>query len=81
MIKLSKEQIIMMHSQLLEQTGGIDGIRDEGLLGTHAMLVFLAINGVELQYTQKELYSIILNVAFGEKNEQDLWEWILEHQK
>lgn len=32
MIKLSKEQIIMMHSQLIEQTGGIDGIRDEGLM-------------------------------------------------
>lgn len=115
----------MMHSQLIEQTGGIDGIRDEGLLesaisapfqsygneelyptiqrkaarlgyglinnhsmldgnkriGAHAMLVFLAINGVELQYTQKDLYSIILNVASGQKNEQDLWKWILEHQK
>ena len=45
------------------------------------MLVFLAINGVELQYTQKDLYSIILNVASGQKNEQDLWKWILEHQK
>ena len=125
MIKLSKEQIIMMHSQLIEQTGGIDGIREEGLLesaisapfqsygneelyptiqskaarlgygliknhsmldgnkriGAHAMLVFLALNGVELQYTQKDLYSIILNVASGEKDEQDLWKWILEHQK
>ena len=50
-------------------------------IGAHAMLVFLAINGVELQYTQKDLYSIILDVASGQKNEQDLWKWILEHQK
>ncbi len=87
----------MLHSQLIEVTGGSDGIRDEGLLdsalaapfqsyageelypgiqakaarlgygliknhcmvdgnkrnGAHAMLVFLALNGIELRYTQK----------------------------
>lgn len=32
MIVLSKEQIIMLHSQLIAETGGIDGIRDEGML-------------------------------------------------
>ncbi len=30
MIKLSKEQIFMLHSQLIEETGGSDSIRDEG---------------------------------------------------
>lgn len=29
---LSKRQILMLHQQLVEQTGGSDGIRDEGLL-------------------------------------------------
>lgn len=29
-------------------------------LGTHAMLVFLALNGIELTYTQEELYTVIL---------------------
>ena len=28
-------------------------------IGTHAMLVFLALNGIELKYTQKELYETI----------------------
>jgi death-on-curing protein len=100
MIKLTKRQILMLHAQLIQETGGSDGLRDEGLLdsaleapfqsydnqdlfptvqakaarlgygliknhamvdgnkriGTHAMLVFLALNGVELEYTQKELY-------------------------
>ena len=102
MIKLTKEQILMLHSQLIESTGGCDGIRDDGLLesalespfqsfngeelypsiqakaarlcyglvknhamldgnkrlGAHGMLVFLAVNGYELRYTQKELSDI-----------------------
>ena len=32
MIILSKEQILLLHTQLLEETGGSDSIRDEGLL-------------------------------------------------
>ena len=32
-------------------------------LGTHAMLVFLTLNGIQLKYTQKELYEIILDIA------------------
>ena len=32
MIVLSKNQIIKLHSQLIQETGGTDGIRDEGLL-------------------------------------------------
>ena len=32
MIRLSKEQVLMLHSQLIEQTGGSDGVRDYNLL-------------------------------------------------
>ncbi len=32
MIILSKEQILLLHTQLLEETGGSDGVRDDGLL-------------------------------------------------
>lgn len=32
MIKLTKEQILLLHTQLIETTGGSDGIRDMGLL-------------------------------------------------
>ena len=32
MKKLSKEQILMLHSQLIEQTGGTAGVRDFNLL-------------------------------------------------
>ena len=44
------------------------------------MLVLLALNGIELEYTQKELYEMILEVASGEKEYDDLLEWVLEHQ-
>lgn len=121
---LSKRQILMLHRQLVEQTGGSDGIRDEGLLdsalfapfqsfdstdvypslqqkaarlcfglvknhpfvdgnkriGTHAMLVFLALNGVELSYTQAELSNMILQIASSEKDDSDLLEWLIHHQ-
>lgn len=32
MKRLSKEQILMLHSQLIEQTGGTPGVRDFNLL-------------------------------------------------
>ena len=125
MIKLSKEQILMLHSQLIEATGGSDGIRDEGMLesaisnpfqsfggeelypsiqskaaqlcyglvknhpmidgnkriGTHAMFVFLTLNGYELQYTQSELSDTILSVAAGNLGANDLLKWIIEQQR
>ena len=125
MIKLTKRQILKLHEQLIRETGGSDGLRDEALLesaleapfqsygdqelfptiqakaarlgfgliknhamvdgnkriGTHAMLVFLAINGIELQYTQQELYTEILAVASGQIGYEELLRWILEHQQ
>ena len=124
MKRLSKEQILMLHSQLIEVSGGSDGVRDYNLLdsalespfqsfggtdlyptiqakgarlgygliknhcmvdgnkriGTHAMLVFLALNGIELKYTQKELYETILKVADGSMEYEDLLQWVLEHE-
>ena len=124
MIILSKEQIIILHKNLIAETGGIDGIRDENLLesainapfqtfdntevfpsiqqkaarlgygliknhafvdgnkriGTHAMLVFLALNKIELDYTQTELSDTILKVAADECSFEDLLKWILDHQ-
>ena len=32
MIRLSREQVLMLHHQLIERYGGSHGIRDEGLL-------------------------------------------------
>lgn len=124
MIVLSKEQVISLHSQLIEETGGVGGLRDEGLLdsalnapfqsfgnvepfpsilqkaarlgyglimnhpfvdgnkriGAHVMLVFLSLNGIELDYTQDELADVILGVASGETGFDELLKWIIERQ-
>ena len=124
MIKMTKEQVLLLHTQLIEATGGSDGIRDVGLLesalespfqsyggeelypsiqakaarlcyglvknhamidgnkriGVHAMLVFLALNGYEIEYTQNELSDLILNVAAGKKQYEDILQWWLKHQ-
>jgi death-on-curing protein len=45
------------------------------------MLVFLALNGYELEYTQKELSDTILDVASGHISYEELLNWIIEHQK
>lgn len=32
MIRLSKAQILLIHDQLIAETGGLSGLRDEGML-------------------------------------------------
>ena len=121
---LSKNQVTALHSALIREFGGIDGIRDEGLLesalaapfqtfggepvypslqakaaqlgfglirnhpfvdgnkriGAHTMLVFLAVNGIELRYEQQDLIDIVLAVAAGQIDRQRLLQWILDHE-
>ena len=121
---LSKNQVTALHSALIREFGGIDGIRDEGLLesalaapfqtfggepvypslqakaaqlgfglirnhpfvdgnkriGAHTMLVFLAVNGIELRYEQQALIDIVLSVAAGQIDRQGLLQWILDHE-
>lgn len=45
MIILSKEQII---AQLIQETGGIDGIRDDGLLDSALAAPFQSFEGTEV---------------------------------
>ena len=124
MIKLTQDQILMLHSELISATGGTDGVRDFGLLssalnapfqqfdntdlfptiqqkaarlgygliknhafvdgnkriGVHVTLIFLEINGISLEYTQKELYSMVLDVASGILDTEEITKWILDHQ-
>ena len=43
------------------------------------MLVFLAVNGIELCYEQQELIDTVLSVASGQTDRQGLLQWILDH--
>ena len=125
MKKMNKEQILKLHTQLVELTGGTDGTRDFNLfesaienpfqafggeelyptiqekgarlgygliknhcmldgnkrIGVHTMLVFFALNGIELKYTQKELYEMVLSIADGSMDYEGMYKWVLEHQK
>lgn len=63
---------------LIENHPFLDGNKR---IGTHAMLLYLAINGIELDYTQDELIQIILDVASGTKNLEDLQSWLYAHEK
>ena len=122
---LTKAQVLMLHEQLVNETGGSSpGLRDDGLLesalaspfqefatfspyptiqqkaarlgfslvmnhpyidgnkriGAHAMLTLLALNGIEIACTQKELADTILNVAAGNIGYDGLLQWLLDHQ-
>ena len=124
MKRLTKAQILQLHSDLIQAFGGTEGIRDEDLLdsalnapfqtfsgqdvypslhqkaarlgyglicnhafldgnkriGAHVMLVFLALNNLEIRYTQEELIRVVLDVASGNASSEDLAQWLYEHQ-
>ena len=120
---LTKEQILLLHSQLIENFGGSSDIRDEALLdsaintpfqtydgeelyptlldkasrlcfglvknhpfvdgnkriGTHAMLVFLAINGIDLEYSDIELIELILSVPSETNSDSNILRWLQQN--
>lgn len=49
-------------------------------IGIHAMLVFLALNVVELRQFQIELSDVIFQLAVGKIESEDMLQWILEYQ-
>ena len=50
-------------------------------LGAHAMLVFLAVNGIQVNYTQDALIKVVLQVATDVLDCDGLRDWILAHQQ
>ena len=49
-------------------------------IGTHSMLLLLTLNGIDLSYTQEELYTMIIKIAAGTSDLKELNDWILNHQ-
>ena len=56
----------------------VDGNKRAGL---HTMLVFLALNGTELEYKDEDLIKTIFDTASGNLRYDGLLEWIKEHLK
>jgi death-on-curing protein len=54
MKRLSKEQVIKLHSQIVELTGGTDGVREMGLLESAIESPFQACFGADVYPTIQE---------------------------
>ena len=107
---LTKEQILLLHSQLVKEFGGSLDIRDDSLLESaintpfqtyggeelyptlldkasrlcfglvkNHPFVFLAINDIDLKYTDTELIELILSVASGTQSDSDILQWLQQH--
>lgn len=123
MIQLTKQQVILLHKEIIAESGGSPEIRDEGLLdsalnapfqtfsgtelyptilekaarlgysliknhafvdgnkriGAHTMLVFLALNNIEVEYEDNDFTQLILGVAAGELSAEQLLAWLQSH--
>lgn len=75
MKRLTKTQILKMHSLLIEETGGSDGIRDEGLLDSALNLPFQSFDGEDIYKTIQAKaarlgFSLINNHPFVDGNKR-----------
>lgn len=75
MKRLSKEQVMKIHSMLIEQTGGIDGIRDDGLLDSALNAPFQTFDGEYIYRTIKAKaaklgYFLVKNHPFIDGNKR-----------
>ncbi|HOR89381.1 MAG TPA: type II toxin-antitoxin system death-on-curing family toxin [Clostridia bacterium] len=75
MIRLSKEQVILLHNQLIKETGGMPGVLDEGLLESVLEAPFMSFGGLELfpsilQKAARLCYGVIMNHPFVDGNKR-----------
>lgn len=122
MKRLTEKHILQMHSLLIQETGGSEGVKDRRLLdsalnlpfqtfngediyktirakasrlafsiinnhpfvdgnkriGILSMIVFLEINGIEVDCTDDELIELGLGLASGKIDYGELLNWIIE---
>ncbi len=75
MKRLTKTQILKMHSLLIQETGGSDGVRDEGLLDSALNLPFQSFDGEDIYKTIQAKaarlgFSLINNHPFADGNKR-----------
>ncbi|WP_294542310.1 type II toxin-antitoxin system death-on-curing family toxin [uncultured Gemmiger sp.] len=75
MIRLSTQKILQLHRFLIQETGGLDGLRDEGLLDSAVQGPFATFDGQELyphleQKAAKLGYTLAKNHAFLDGNKR-----------
>lgn len=77
MIVLSKRQIILLHKDLIDQTGGIEGLRNEGLLDSALSAPFQSF---EDQVLYPSLYQKAARLGFGLVKTTHFWTGISESE-
>lgn len=75
MKRLSAEQIKLLHKMLIDETGGLDGIRDEYLFDSAINAPFQTFGGEQLYATIEQKaarlgFSLIKNHAFNDGNKR-----------
>jgi len=75
MKRLSRKQVMRLHSMLINETGGSDGLRDEGLLDSALNAPFQSFDGEDLYQTVPAKaarlgFSLINNHAFLDGNKR-----------
>ena len=75
MIRLTERQIVKIHSDLIAKTGGIEGIRDKGILDSAVNSPFMTFDGEDLyptiQHKAAQLaFFIISNHPFIDGNKR-----------
>ena len=75
MIRLTKSQVLSLHSDLIQATGGIDGVRDNALLDSALESPFQTFDGKDIypdiQHKAARLcYSLIQNHPFIDGNKR-----------
>lgn len=72
---LTVEQVIELHTRLIQATGGLDGVRDVGLIESSLSSAFSTYFGVEKYPSIEEkaarlCYSLVNNHAFLDENKR-----------
>lgn len=75
MILLTVDEIMMLHSKLLQVTGGLPGLRDRGLLESAVFSIDASFEDIEQYPTIEEkaarlAYALIANHAFVDGNKR-----------
>lgn len=75
MIRLSKKQVILLHEQLIKISGGLHGVRDEGMLDSALNAPFQIFDGIALfpstvQKAARLGFGLIKNHPFMDGNKR-----------
>lgn len=75
MIRFSMQQLMQLHSLLIQETGGIQGIRDMDLLDSAICSSFQTIYGKEVYFSIEEkvariTWGIVANHGFSDGNKR-----------